>query len=488
MRKINYIFLSFFCLILSSCSSSFFDVNKNPDAATEVDVENLIPTIFANLASNGTMENIPGIQVITQIQSSCGVASVFSDPEAGTLSNLTVRNTWNSFYGTGLRNLVIAEQQLTENLIPRNKNIRAQVKLLKAYCFYQLTTIYEDVPFTEAVKAEFSAPNFDTQQEVLEGILDIINEALAEIDVTKPALNTSGDLLFAGSLDKWIRFANSMKLQTLMLLVNKEASYVNQITAMQDAPMIVENSQNANIPFFNNTGNNNNVFRLLELFGDNGANVYFFASSVFLDILNDLNDPRRTTFFVAGAKAGGVLVGNDPTVVQPDEGAVADGTIARVREDVHYKKDSPFQIISASEIRLLRAECFAKGYFTGGLAAAETELKAGVRVNLDYWNNTNGAISNANKDAYLAQAIFDIDAGSESTAIATIQLQQYIDSFNRTHAWTNWKRTKIPALTPGVNSVVNTILRRYPIADLELLTNPNAPASKQVTVPMWYEK
>jgi hypothetical protein len=490
MKNISkYIAILILTACLTSCSETFFDVNRDPDASTKAEVETLIPFIFATIASTNVMENNPPVQFFTQLWSSGGSTAVFVNPEQGTLSNLTVRNSWDAYYGSTLRNLTLAVNQLKDATLARDINIRAQCKMLQAYAYYQLTTFFGDVPFTESLRSDITAPKFDTQKTVLEGVVAKINEALAEFDATKTGINTSGDLLYAGNLNNWVRFANSLKLQALMLLVNRDASYATQITALESSPMIVENTQNANLPFFETPGNTNNVYRLLELFGGNendpqdATNVYLFASTTILDLMNDLNDPRIPTFFKKGKTATN-FVGATPTVSNANR--VLD--FARINDEVHFTRTSPFQVISASEIILLRAECIAKGYFAGGLTAAETELKKGIKTNLDFWNATRVPIAESSKTTYLDQAIFDIDGGTLENALEVIQTQQYLDGFNRLYAWTNWRRTKVPALAPGTNSVVNTIVRRYPTSDTELLTNPNAPAASAITVPMWFEK
>ena len=49
---------------------------------------------------------------------------------------------------------------------------------------YETTMIYGDVPFSEAWKKEIKYPKFDDQKDVLNGVIDMLDQALATAECT----------------------------------------------------------------------------------------------------------------------------------------------------------------------------------------------------------------------------------------------------------------------------------------------------------------
>ena len=99
---------------------------------------------------------------------------------------------------------------------------QALAHFFRANYFYRLTMNFGDIPYSDALKGETAAiyrPAYDSQEKVLEGIL---NE-LAEADNLLKGNNEiiSGDIIYNGDLTRWRKLINAYRLRILMSLSNK---------------------------------------------------------------------------------------------------------------------------------------------------------------------------------------------------------------------------------------------------------------------------
>ncbi len=494
MRKLMPLVLILMMLPLAAgCDNPFnLDINKDPDAATAVPGDLLLPTVLANVASNRAIEISPGTAFFTQIMASSGSAGVFVDPERYTISSYTTGNAWGAFYTNGLKNLLLMrEQALAAD--PARPNVAAQAEITSAYVFWMLTSLWETVPYTQALDgAEYPKPVFDDQETVLHGILQKLDSAIATIDPNGLAGVEAGDLVYGGDMNLWLRFANSLKLRTLMMIRNKDQSVDGQITALLSQPLIRENSQEADIPFFNTTNNENNVWKLNNMFGGftnamNG-NEFIFAGDTLVEMMKAAGDPRLATYFEYAV--------NDFNT-SPDGGGAATteyfGQLPGVTDwnDAHssmvsqniIRRDWPSRMATAAETWLYEAEFLAS---TGNLNDAYTSYQAGIQRGLDYFDGKPGAIGASDKQAYLA-ALPQSFSGVQA-ALDAIHAQEYFEVFDRSpENWVYWRRTHYPALPLPEQAVLGDVIRRYPMPPDEVSANPNAPSGIALDLPMWFE-
>jgi len=476
MKKIYYIIIGLFVLTTISCTNDFLDVNTDPLAATDVPAGVLFTEAAVQFSSNRTVE-LNAINIQAQQWASNGSAGVFSRPERYSISTFTTGNSWGFYYTTGLKNLLLARLK-AEQAEPTQVNTVAQIKTMEAFIYYNITNIWGEVPFTEALSSdltgnvEFPNPKFDNQDIVLKGIVTRLDEALALFDPNSTDAISDGDVIYGGNIVKWQKFANSLKLKTLMLIANKE-DVSSQIEATLNAPMILTNDDEADMQFLELTANANPLWGTLNNFAG-GTNPFWFAGATLVDLMNANNDPRRSTYFDDGAPYVGL----------------AQGDFVNTGNSISLKilrPDYPDRYATAAETKLLLAEAAAKGYITGGMAQANTFFREGIQLSLDWFDGKPGEMSGADKTAFI-NSFPDLSTLSNSDALKMIQEQQYVDLFSRgLEAWTNWRRTKVPTFTLPINAQLPDIIRRYPYPPDEIGSNPNTPSQLPLETPMWYE-
>lgn len=469
-------FLKIFSLILvvavmaTSCEKEL-DINTNPLVATSADPNAVLPFVFVQYSNRHTSELGTRMMDVPQHIGAC-----FNSPRTGATGSTITGNTWGMYYTQVLGNLALVEADALEAGITSN-NIAAIAKIFKAKAFFELSSIWGDIPFSQALDGvQFPTPEFDTQEEVFNGVLTILDEAIALIDAmpAEVADVSVGDLIYNGNMDNWRRWANSLKLRVLMMLRNKSTAVDTEITKVLSEPLIEDNSQAALIRYADNSGEANSWQRLITNFfgGRNETSGVYSPSAVSYDLFNQNDDPRF-----------GLMI-SDPSSLGPaDIGQFTFGTpgaTAHVSNNV-VRNDMPHNMFLPSEVSLYRAELALLGVSSDD---AQVEFEKGLRQNCEYWG---GDIPGATATIDAA----DID--NFITNIGAVDLQKvheqlYLESFFRPIiAWNTVRRTKVPDMLPVPGTSISTILKRFNYAPDEVSSNPNTPANLSTDTPMWFE-
>ncbi|NBC04967.1 MAG: SusD/RagB family nutrient-binding outer membrane lipoprotein [Bacteroidetes bacterium] len=488
MKTTKYSLILLLIVSMAGCDG-FLDVNDDPNAATEAPGDLLFVEAAVSLQSNRNIELGPPTSFFAQTWASNGTAAVFLNPDRYVIgsSNFTVTNSWGAFYPNVLNNLELFINDAKENEPVRNNAI-AQASLLQAYTYYTLTVLWGDVPFSEALREDIQNPIFDTQEDVLRGILTQIDEALALINPgeTAPAI-TEGDLFYGGNVEQWRMFGNSLKLRVLMLLYNQDQSVASEIQTLINNPdLIRENANNFEFPYTTSNGNENQVYQLHADF-NSGNPGFIYASKTVVDLMNVHNDPRLATYFDEAPLLddNGDEIGTQGYIGR-ENGASFGTEYSQVGANI-IRPNFPGRILTASETLLHEAEFLAQNGDTG---AARDKLQAGLEASIDYFDGLPGAISDADRDAFVTAVLAEFNAGSTGDKVRILQEQHFIDVFEKCpENWTLWRRTKTPELQLPQNAQLGALIRRLPYPSTEASSNPNIPDPMPTRdEPMWFEQ
>ncbi|WP_420575940.1 SusD/RagB family nutrient-binding outer membrane lipoprotein [Ekhidna sp.] len=473
------LFVLFMVGIFATSCEDYLDVNESPNAASNSEPGPIFNNVMVGIATNRS-NDIGSSGAAAQLWSGGGSfgAGVFTNPERYNFSIFTTGNTWRSWYRDAQKDLLLAS---TNAEILGQTNAVAQCKIMSALVYWYTTVLWEDVPYSEAVDIDVATgainnrnPNFDSQADVLQGVIDIIDEALALIDEGSPALAIQAeDLMFSGNMENWRKFAKSIKFRTLMTLVDAEPARASEIQAMiTDNDMISSASENAEFPFFGEPGNQNPFYTVLEAFAG-GSNFFYFASEVMVDRMLATNDPRIDVYFdpypgggspatPAGAPAGVTSIPFSPWVLSTG----GSGTNNLIRPD------KPEILFTVQEQLFLEAEAHAMGYASGGLAVADEKLRAGITAAMAEHGLTGSAVS-----TFLDNEIPDLATLTDIQARSIIGEQYWLDCNQARwiEGWTEWRRIESPALNVPDGALTTNLLRRLPYPPDELAANVNAP-------------
>ena len=283
MKKTLFIMLSLFMAV--GCTEDFDTININPNFPASAQPELLLPGIQREMAYNwggqGWEEGFTVVQYGARLQFTSGDTYNWSpsgDPYNDAYASL--RDVENIIRGT------------KEN--PEAQNYYGVALIMKSWIYSYVTDAYGDVPYAEATKGIEEGnvtPAFDPQSRIYEGMLADLETANS---VLENADNITGDIFYGGDIQKWRKFANSLKLRLLMRI-----SDVDNSTAVAGMQQIANNP--TNFPIFES----NEDMALVQWNTNNPQPKYDTRSGSFDEVrlsqtletrLKELNDNRLYVF------------------------------------------------------------------------------------------------------------------------------------------------------------------------------------------------
>ena len=388
-----------------------------------------------------------------------------------------IRSAWGSIYTDVLKNLSLATTD-AEARTPKPNNSIAQLKIYTAFVYSQTTYLWGDIPFSEAANGKVDQPKFDSQEAVLNGSIKLLDEAMAQMDASSARITAPNDLYYAGDMAKWRRFANSLKFRILMTMVDADPSKSAAIGAMASQSMIAARGDEMKFPYFDSPGRQNPRFSFTAIFRG-GVQSDWYASKVMFNEMVPLNDPRMPIFFQPGPTAG---AGNFFSLNPVEQYNPATSSLVNLGL---LRANLPEVSFSFSEQLLFEAEAIARGYWQGGLAAADTRYRAGVRESM-----TAIGVSATATDAYITA----LPTLSGANFRRELNRQQWLDLFMRpADAWVQWRRSgpagqEYPAMTAPSGAASTNMVRRLLYRSEEINSNPNTPTGIVVDKALWFDK
>jgi hypothetical protein len=314
------------------------------------------------------------------------------------------------------------------------------------------TSIWGDIPYSEALKLEISTPKLDAQADVYAGVQSVLDAGITALRAapTTGACEPS-DLVYcatgvtrAQQISRWIAAAHTLKARFYLDLVerNGNAAYTQALNAANNG--IGEAPANATAAMHGQAAGD---FRLFHgATKDVDANVWagflserggdIRAGNTLVQLLKDRNDPRLSAYFAANATGGFFGLNQNNQVV----GGAASEVNTAVRRVFTFRQP----IITWAENQLILAE--AKFRLQNADAA------------LPHVNNVRQAVGLAP----LTVVTFD-----------DVMLEKYIAMFQNIAVWSDFRRTCIPRITP--NGVAAEVPGRIPYGSAERNANPNVP-------------
>ncbi|EAY31202.1 hypothetical protein M23134_07614 [Microscilla marina ATCC 23134] len=219
-------------------------------------------------------------------------------------------------------NIVIEKANLAGD-----KVLAGIAKIMKAWTFGTLTSLYGDIPFTEADDLEkFPNPKYDDQVTVVyPGVIALLNEGIADLGAGGA---TAGDIFYntaATQAANWIAAANTLKARFQLHLATSNNDYASVITSASSGISAVANNLMA--PHAGTTLKDANLywdFLTNQRAGDYGATGSFLEALIktggaknntktnesarYADVFSNSNDINTTTSTIFGASASFPLV------------------------------------------------------------------------------------------------------------------------------------------------------------------------------------
>lgn len=454
-------------LALVACSESLTDVNKNPNAPTDADAQYLLPQ-----AIRSAVENTYGRMLLahTSIWAQQTVQIQYPNEELGQVRPGTIQTFWTDYYVNALKDIqtVIAKGGATNR-----PNVEAVGLIWKSWIFHQLTDLYGDVPYAEALRADegITTPAYDAQQAIYADLIQTLKDAEALLDPAGAGFG-AGDILYGNDFARWRRFSSSLRMRLAMRLseVDGSTAQAEFVDAYNGgAGGLQSNADNAMLrwpgpphqaPLFENWQGRD----------DDGI------SATMVDTLTSLNDPRLE-LYAEPAEQDGAYRGLQNNVLTPPLSLVWYSRIGNFWRA--NGASTPTALMTYAEVLFLRAEAAERGW-TSEVAA--TLYENAIRANMnqyDAWSPAN-APTDAEIDAYVAQPSVTYTPGVGG--LARIQLQKWISLYMQgSEAFANQRRTDVPSLVLGPDITFRPVRFYYPEGEQSLnLANMQAAVTRQM--------
>jgi hypothetical protein len=521
--KINNIFKKtvFACLMLGllglwqGCTGDFDEINTSKTKLTELG-EAELPFLFSRAQqqasyASGTYQIAQNLYADLYAQYFSTSATYFgSDRYVINYSWLT--GHWNPIYTQVVPQL--------KTLFAKTDPASAEYALANitwVFAFHRLTDYYGPIPYSKAGIPTLSVP-YDAQSEIYKNFfvkLDSATTALKSKTSEKPY--GTFDLIYGGDVNKWIKFANTLRLR-LALRISK----VDPTEAKKQAEAAIAGGVFTDIA--------DDAYMVKHLAGDDANGLSriavwneFRMSASMESVLKGYEDPRIGVYYQPATKTNtyeGLRNGLLPVELglaknsNDDNSNVGTRWVTGSGAAWNTNYETPQNILHTAEAYFLRAEGALNGWAMGG--TAKEFYEKGIAASMAQWGVTGAPVA-----AYIASSAKPVAPGDQqnSPALSNIPIKWeegasdavkreqigtqkwlalYPDGFE---AWAEYRRTRFPKLYPVVNSENEdvprgTVLRRIPFLTSEQQTNGAAVKEAEkllggpdkASTPLWWDK
>ena len=447
MKKTTTILLS--ALLFVSCLSDeqYEAYNQNPKQPTEVSSDLLFNFALKTLSDQMANANV-NLNVFRYL-AQYWTATTYPDEANFVFGNRRIpQNHWSTLYRNVLLDLKSAKEFVEENpiLSEAEKATRiAQIEVLSVYCWQVLVDSFGDIPYSQALNTvEYPLPAYDDAATIYEDLIARINAAIPNLTGT----GFETDNLYFGDIQAWQKFAASLKLRLGIRLADVNPGLAsNTVESAFNTGVFTSNSDNASFAYLG-ISNPNPVWTDLVQSGRKD----FVVANTIVDVMNALEDPRRTVYFDDNLGPdtydGGIYGANNTYDNYTQIGPVL------------LDPTTPVSLMDFAEVSFYLAEASARGFNVGG--TAEAYYNQAITASFDYWGVADVAGYLARTDVAYATAPGDWRA--------KIGLQFWLAMYNRGfEGWTAWRTFDTPALNlPAITENPVPTRYTYPINEQNL--------------------
>jgi Starch-binding associating with outer membrane len=456
--KISYkliIMLMALIALSTSCGDDYLDVNTDPNNPSDATLDLVFPAGVSSVAFTvGGQWQILGSLWSQHWTQSTG-ANQYSVIDDYNITESYYDRQYSELYAGGLNDLNFVSRKAEEE---ENWNYFLMAEVMKAYIFEILVDFYNQIPYSEALQGSANpTPAFDDGQFVYDDLIVKIDNALSKdrtaITSTRPGPD---DLVFKGDMDKWVRFANTLKLKLFMRQTEVRPSVAEAgVKALFDAGAQFLDVD-AQMSDYIDVENFRNPYYAVQVSsaGNGRGNVDVAASNTLLNVLLSAGDPRVDALFNTPV-AGGGHVGLDQ------------GDYTNTNFNTHNNLSQPAigpthpaVFVSAAESKFLQAEAVERYGVSGD---AKSLYEEGIEANFIKNGVTGAAV------------LYGPGAVYEYNGVESIIFQKWISCANYNSIESHFEklRTGFPdifTITPN-NITGGVFPRRLPYTSTEIANN-----------------
>lgn len=507
-------------LFASVSCDRYLDINEDPNniSIDKVTPNELLPVgITSTYAKQSqTLNRFASVVMNSTAGNSLVYGAPFIDDYKPNVSNTFYNDVWDNIF----RGIANFEKVITYN-DPGNQYVqhKAIAKIMKANYVQILTDLYGDMPYSQAFKGQDNlTPKYDKGEDIYKASIADIDNAIELFESGLGDTPTS-DIVFHGDNDKWIAFANTLKLRFLLRMSNVTgdlAAYRDQKLASLSGADFIDEDVLENPGYSAANDAQQNPFTNFYVYvssGTRAANYSINVASEHMAIVlngnpggdsrpvyqkfNTIVDGRRSRMFtLVGGEVSGIRQGNLPgqpgvptAISRFNYGiTIGAGTPTTTREYVEMASAKSGCIMTRAESKFLQAEAALR--YPSLFSNAAGNFTTAVTASYSFFGASGSA-------AYLT-AIQNVAGlgwtGTDANKLEAIMTQKWIalTGVNPEQSFFDYTRTGFP-VTPLATIASNPKPNRliYPLS--EYIGNAsNVPAisnadvfSKNQFTPFW---
>ena len=397
-------------LLMASCED-FLDVNEDPNNPTSVTPELVLPVAQVYSANvmyaNRYINNLGNMMMYNWSQSD-GFSWYYDE------FNYAVNATfYQQIFNYSYQN-TLKQYQVMESLDAKYDYYKAIAKIMKAYHFQLLVDIYGDVPYSEALQRGGNAtPKYDDAEDIYADLMVQLTAAINLIKNATMPVAVQNDVIFKGNMDKWIQFANTIKMRMIVRVSDMATppfSIATEIAAINtEGSGFISANVGVNPGYVDQTDKQNPFWAAFgkNVGGTSNAmnNDATCATDYVLTYLTNTNDPRINKIYEKPATGHkgvpqGLLDYDTPVVdafmpalvsnIGPGilKGFNMDAIIFTLAESKFNLAEAAVKSLISDDAKTLYEEGITASFVTLGLTATDAAnyLTSGLTTNLVGWN------------------------------------------------------------------------------------------------------
>jgi hypothetical protein len=490
--------LGILSISINSCTKNFSDVNTNPKSLTIDRIDNgTFPLVLKRAFYGAVAYSSSGFD--WHLREHGGFADIFSNyvthlhpdfySDNFTFNDAWIQATFNYFYQQVAPYITFSEDYA------RSQNLEIEeaiAKVWKVYAYSRMTDLFGAIPYLSVGNGENAVP-YDPQDVIYNNFFKTLDTAsnIFSNNAGKMSMLGSNDVIFSGSVDKWARLANSLRLRLALRISGVDPQMAKAEAEKAVNLGVVED--NADNGYVKTTTFWYNYYITISNWPD------FRMSGDVESIYKGYLDPRIQSYFAPAVEPD---PSDDPAGITFNFEGVRNGLSQAQKLSANYVNlcsnlATPYTtpgtagpswpLVRAAESYFLRAEGAllgwdmkgsAKDLYEQGITASLNELGYEDKdlAGAQYSTSTNTPVSydGTTPPASVVPVAFASDAG---TQLEQIHTQKWIALFPDTEeAWTERRRTGYPTfmsrqLSLNADISASQLPRRLPYPGSEYVVN-----------------
>lgn len=312
-----------------SCSDNLEDLNQNIKDPTTVSGESLFASAEKQLADQITTPNVNLNNTRLWVQH--WQETTYPDESNYDQSTRPIPdNHWREMYRDVLRdlkeaskNVAAADNDITNPLKP---NKLAVIEVLNVYTWSNLVETFGNVPYSEALDIENTLPKYDDAMTIYKDLLVRLDAAINSMDTSKGSFSGDVEKIYAGDMVSWKKFANTLKLRMGIILADADAATAKAaVESAVASGVFTSNADDAGYAY-TAAPNGNPLNDNLVLSNRND----YVAGLTLANKMNDINDPRRASYFSGKVEFDYTWDPDDLTKGNPVANVTTSGTVTTI--------------------------------------------------------------------------------------------------------------------------------------------------------------